>query len=248
MKRGGLGLRSLSFHSPAAYIASFLSSGLSPSLGRYLSSSLHLYNSLVDPQDSLTPEAIGDSPLSQKVLSSKIEEQQFNNLFHNASVTDRARLLSISSPHASAWLSVTPSPRLNLHLEPAEFQVALSGGWVFQWSKAKVALTVLPVCWMTLAITPSLANMEGMWFRDTISSGMCFMTSANVLAWVHVWKWVVGRQSRPADVLVPNWDLGKPAAFDLSVTSTLQSSVLLEASVTAGSAALLAENRKQIMN
>ena len=53
-------------------------------------------------------------------------------------------------------------------------------------------------------------------------------------------------QSRPADVLVPNWDLGKPAAFDLSVTSTLQSSVLLEASVTAGSAALLAENRKHI--
>ena len=25
----------------------------------------------------------------------------------------------------------------------------------------------------------------------------------------------------PADVLVPNWVLGKPAAFDLSVTSTL---------------------------
>eukprot|EP00731_Ephydatia_muelleri_P005189 Em0002g1365a len=51
-------------------------------------------------------------------------------------------------------------------------------------------------------------------------------------------------QSRSADVLVPNWDLGKPAAFDLSVTSTLQSSALLEASVTAGSAAQLAENRK----
>ncbi|KAL5479135.1 hypothetical protein EMCRGX_G022619 [Ephydatia muelleri] len=80
---------------------------------------------LVDPQDSITHESVGDSPLSQKVLSSKIEDQQFNNLFHNASVTDRARLLSISSPHASAWLSVTPSSRLNLHLEPAEFQAAL---------------------------------------------------------------------------------------------------------------------------
>eukprot|EP00731_Ephydatia_muelleri_P016355 Em0009g779a len=45
-------------------------------------------------------------------------------------------------------------------------------------------------------------------------------------------------------VLVPNWDLGKPAAFDLSITSTLQSSALLEASVMAGSTALLAENRK----
>eukprot|EP00731_Ephydatia_muelleri_P009601 Em0005g187a len=44
-------------------------------------------------------------------------------------------------------------------------------------------------------------------------------------------------QSRPADVLVPNWDLGKPAAFDLSVTSTLHPSVLLEASMTAAVAA-----------
>ena len=74
----------------------------------------------MDPQDSITHESVGDSPLSQKILSSKIQDQQFNNVFHNASVTDRARLLSISSPHASAWLSVTPSPRLNLHLEPAE--------------------------------------------------------------------------------------------------------------------------------
>ena len=44
--------------------------------------------------------------------------------------------------------------------------------------------------------------------------------------------------------LFKNWDLGKPAAFDLSVTSTLHLNVLLEASMTAGSAALVAENRK----
>ena len=55
-------------------------------------------------------------------------------------------------------------------------------------------------------------------------------------------------QSRPADVLVPNWDRGKPAAFDLSVTSTLHPSVLLEASMTARSAALVAENRKHKYN
>ena len=47
-------------------------------------------------------------------------------------------------------------------------------------------------------------------------------------------------QSCPADVLVPNWELGKPAAFDLSVTSTLCSSVLV--SMMAGLAALAAEN------
>ena len=27
------------------------------------------------------------------------------------------------------------------------------------------------------------------------------------------------RQTRPADILVPNWELGQPAAVDLSITS-----------------------------
>lgn len=35
--------------------------------------------------------------------------------------------------------------------------------------------------------------------------------------------------THPADILVPNWSLGKPAAFDLPVTSPLNSKVLLEA-------------------
>ena len=43
--------------------------------------------------------------------------------------------------------------------------------------------------------------------------------------------------TRPADLLVPNWVLGKPAAFDLSVTSPLNPTTLLEASVTTGVAA-----------
>ena len=56
--------------------------------------------------------------------------------------------------------------------------------------------------------------------------------------------------TRPADVLVPNWVLGKPAAFDLSVTSTLNlnTQVFQEASVTAGSAALAAQIRKHRVN
>ena len=250
LKRGGLGLRSLIYHSPAAYIASFLSTGLSPSSGRYISSSLHLYNSLVDPQDSLTPESVGDSPLSQKVLSSKIEDQQFNNLFHNASVTDRARLLSISSPHASAWLSVTPSPRLNLHLEPAEFQVALKW-WLGIPVVQGQSCPHCPSCVLDDFGHHSLTCKHGgdvvlrhNKFRDVFCD-FCLRACLGP-------RLEMGcgagsdSQSRPADVLVPNWDLGKPAAFDLSVTSTLQSSVLLEASVTAGSAALLAENRKHI--
>ena len=54
--------------------------------------------------------------------------------------------------------------------------------------------------------------------------------------------------SRPADILVPNWSVGKPAAFDLSVTSPLNLNVLLEAGLTAGAAARATKLRKHEAN
>ena len=63
-----------------------------------------------------------------------------------------------------------------------------------------------------------------------------------------LWGWVHQFSILPCRCSVPNWDLGKPAAFDMSVTSTLYPSVLLEASMTAGSTALVAENRKNKYN
>ena len=56
------------------------------------------------------------------------------------------------------------------------------------------------------------------------------------------------RHTRPADVLAANWMVGKPAAFDFTVTSSLTSINLPEASVTAGSAAFAAEERKHKAN
>ena len=54
--------------------------------------------------------------------------------------------------------------------------------------------------------------------------------------------------TRPADILVPNWSLGKPAALDLSVTSLLNSNVLLEVGLAAGQAARATEQRKHDEN
>ena len=63
------------------------------------------------------------------------------------------------------------------------------------------------------------------------------------------WKWgsnVIFNHSHthPADLLVPNWVLGKPASFDHSVISLLNLTILLEASVTTGVAAWTTEQRK----
>ena len=55
--------------------------------------------------------------------------------------------------------------------------------------------------------------------------------------------------TQPADILVKNWVLGKPAAFDLTVTSPLNPTTLPEAgAATSGSAAMAAEIRKHGAN
>ena len=55
-------------------------------------------------------------------------------------------------------------------------------------------------------------------------------------------------RSRLADALVSNWSDGIPTAFDITVTSPLTPVSLQEASVTPGTAALLAERRKHQAN
>ena len=50
--------------------------------------------------------------------------------------------------------------------------------------------------------------------------------------------------SRPADVLVQGWDRGKPAAFDVTVTSPIILVTLNNASASVGAGAYAAESRK----
>ena len=85
LSRGGLGLRRVSYHSPAAYLASAVNSGLSYEVCRYLHNSIDLNNNLVDPLDSLTLDSIDNScsTFTQKFLSNKIEDCQFKTLFDN---------------------------------------------------------------------------------------------------------------------------------------------------------------------
>eukprot|EP00731_Ephydatia_muelleri_P034939 Em0087g8a len=81
LSRGGLGLRSLACHSFAAYLASLSSSGFDKSFNLHLSESIALFNELVPAADSITEELLATSNLRQHTLSSKIEDQQFRQLF-----------------------------------------------------------------------------------------------------------------------------------------------------------------------
>ena len=49
----------------------------------------------------------------------------FNLLLEASSTTDRVQLLSVSSPHASAWSSVMPSKGMGLPLDPLVHHVVI---------------------------------------------------------------------------------------------------------------------------
>ena len=54
--------------------------------------------------------------------------------------------------------------------------------------------------------------------------------------------------TRPADILATNWDGSASSAFDISVTSPLNSSLVVEAGMSSGVAARAAKNRKHSEN
>ena len=86
---------------------------------------VEIFNSLVSPADVVSVESLLTTPVSQKSLSGKLDDHVFNLLLNSSSVADKARLLSVSSPHTASWLSVVPSESLGLHMDPPVFQVAI---------------------------------------------------------------------------------------------------------------------------
>ena len=82
--------------------------------------------------------------------------------------------------------------------------------------------------------------------RDTFVVDLC--RNARLSVQVEVGNNLTLDNSHPADVLVGNWDRGKPAAFDFTVSSPLSSAILSEASANTGAAARSAEERKHRAN
>eukprot|EP00731_Ephydatia_muelleri_P010113 Em0005g699a len=252
LSRGGLGLQSLSHHSSAAYISSICSSGFGSKSVHHLSQAVEVFNNLVFPVEAINVESVLLSPPIQKTLSSKFDDHLFNNLLIISSMADKARLLSISSPHASAWLSVTPSEGLGLYLDPPVFQIAVKW-WLGLDTSEGSQCTLCPGVLDHLGHHAVTCKYGG----DVVSRhnkirDILVETCRRAHIGVQV---EVGNnlthdhnKTRPADILLSNWFLGKPAALDVSITSPLNPLTLLEAGVLAKSAAPVTEARKHQAN
>ena len=104
-----------------------------------------------------------------------------------------------------------------------------------------------------LDIMPSLVIVGVMLWHDTTPFTMFWLKHAIGPILVSRWKQAMTSQPTivtpsPADLLLTNWATGKTAAFDISVTSPLNTHTLMEVGVSAGYAALATEGRKHRAN
>ncbi|KAL5517220.1 hypothetical protein EMCRGX_G002723 [Ephydatia muelleri] len=140
LRFGVFGLRSLSHHSSAAFIASFCSSGFATADNHHLIHAVNTFNSLVSTSDAISPESAIESPPSQRSLSHKLDSLTHSRLYDSASPANKARLLSASASLATSWVSVLPSGELGLHFDPREFRTAISWWLGLETTKASCCL------------------------------------------------------------------------------------------------------------
>ncbi|KAL5457666.1 hypothetical protein EMCRGX_G034950 [Ephydatia muelleri] len=249
---GGLGLRSLALHSSSAFLASFSALGVGNTNNLYLQQCLIIFNSQVSHTDAVTIESVLADQPRQRSLSQKLDGHLFETLLMSSSPANKARLLSASAPHASAWLSVAPSVGLNLHLHSPEFQTAVRWWLGLDTSFASVCPFFPGVALNSLSHHAMSCRHGG----DTVIRHNKLRDIADLCRKAHLSVRVEAghsmyrdnNHSRLADVLVEGWERSQPAALDITVTSPLTPVSLKESSRFAGVAALSAETRKHAVN
>ena len=117
-----------------------------------LVSAIQMFNSFLPSSEAINAEALLLTPVTQKSLSFKLDDYLLKVLLDMSSIADKARLLSVSSPHAGLWLSVIPSEGLGLHLDPSQFRLLSSGGLAWTFPMVLAAHCALRLPWIHLAI------------------------------------------------------------------------------------------------
>eukprot|EP00731_Ephydatia_muelleri_P004736 Em0002g912a len=201
-------------------------------------------------------EITQNQPLQSQSQSNSVPklQQQLSNSLKESSVADKARLLSVSSLHASACLSVVPSPGLGLSLDPNEHQMAIKWWLGLNTSPGSPPCALCPEHPLDPLSHHAVTCKRGgdaisrhNKLRDVVLQTYhraCISAKAEAGSGLGHELW----NTRPADILASNWLCGKPAAFDLTVVSPLNPTFISEAGRTAGSAAVAAELWKHSAN
>lgn len=229
--RGGLGLRAVSDHCSAAFIASHLRA-LPEAETSELEDAVKHYNKRAAANlDASVLVKMKELP-TQKSLSAALEQHLFTTLVEEASPADKARLLGVSTRHASGWLRAVPSriPYDNT-LENREVMASVthrlglplpSGGPCGQSNCVKT-LDPLGHHAVTCAHGPYRMgrhnSLRNRWAKICSTAGIANQKEQGCSG---------SDSTRPADLLLTDFPgkSGKPLALDFTVVSPLTNTFL----------------------
>ena len=109
----------------------------------------------------------------------KLDDHLFKVLLDMSSIADKARLLSVSSPHAGSWLF--GQKVLDSFLTLPNFRLLSSGGLDWTFPMVHAAHCALRLPWTHLAIMLLPAKGVVMWFPATTNCVMSLQSSAGEL-------------------------------------------------------------------
>ena len=256
---GGINLRSATLHSPATYISSLHHScplvseilGFHPSPPAFLRQAIHdLGSSLGQPEWSDLSEI--EPPLRQRSLSRAIDLFCHNSLLESApDIRSKALAHSTAIRHACDWLNVIPSPALGLHMFDHEFRPCLRYwlGLPLFPADSKCSICHSPADRFGDHHVGCGGNSDRIHRHNSIRDAIFSAAQTAALAPRRELPHLIpNRQSRPADIFLPSWDRGRPAALDISVISTLQNLTVQRAASTPGHALQVGELRKRTLH
>ena len=252
---GGLNLRLASIYAPAAFIGSLVRCQdlISRVLGQTPNESSHLQSTfLALVHNAARPnwhslEDI-DIPLTQKALSRASDEATFDHLLASAADTrSKTLVLSTSIPHAGDWINVIASQALGLHVLDREFRGCLQYllGLPMIEEGHHCPFCQSPADRFRDYQVGCGGNRDRIHRHDSLRDALFSAAQSAALApRKEMPSMVPGSASRPADVFLPTWEGGQPAALDVTVVSTLQNRTVVRAASVSGYALSVARERK----
>ena len=264
-RTGGLGLRG-ERHAAAAYLASRAATRdkcaeIDPhfvwdisSTGSDVARAFALLAAVLPPE--ARPAADDPRLASQKHLSKLVDEADLSAQLASAGAAERANLRSETLWGASGFLSAVPSKALGLAMGAAEFTEEVKARL---WIHTYAADHFCPCC-------DAVSDRHGCHSRRCTGGGdltACHNGARNIVHWFAASAGANpsleqagllpprpddpsgNNLRRPADVFLPSWVHGQPAAFDLAITSPQRQGVVAQASLTTGFAAAEYEARKR---
>jgi hypothetical protein len=249
VRMGGLGIRSTKKHAPAAYVASFQktlplvekllpncpsSPSLDPEATEMLKSQLCNPDQLPDP-----------APSSQKALGALINKSIMANIMAKANSQDKARILSCGMRGSGAAFNATLNPNLGCKLTKEELKFFVCSRLGLRvcnpgrCQKCQEPLDLLGYHVGTCKYGPNLKMRHNAICEQIYR--WCQTAHLNPALEINCTE----NGTVPADVYIPTWTLGKPAALDVTVVHPLRPISINHASKTQGYSAKEAENKKK---